>query len=155
MAIAFSLQAHCDAPVDHVFRTLSDTRRWATIGGVELVGPSRPVVPGDRIDARLRVLRRTVLTSCVVRRVNEPTSHQPGQVDIRSTRGPFDARMTGLATPSATGCDLSVEVRGHGRGSARLLEGPLEVLMRGWGSRQLRHLVALAARTRGDHGAGS
>src|SRR3954447_6856430 len=147
MAIAFGLQAHCDAPVDHVFRTLSDTRSWQTIAGVALVGPNRPVVRGDRVHARLRLLRRDITTSCIVEHIDEPTHDQPGSVEIRSTGGPFDAHMRGVATPNGDGCDLTVEVSSHGRGPARLLEGPLEIVMRGWGTRQLRHLVALAART--------
>jgi len=146
MAISFDLQAQSDAPVEHVFRTIADLRSWDDFGGVVLVGPDRAVTVGDRIDIRLRVLRRDIQAGCVVRTVDEPTRAQPGYVDIRSVDGPFEARMTGLATPTARGCELTVEVSGIGRGAARLLENAVDLVMQRWAAHQLRHLLAVAAK---------
>src|SRR5437763_2928532 len=116
MAISFELQAHSPASAEHVFRTIADLRSWDEFGGVMLAGPDRPVTVGDRIEIRLRVLRRDIQSGCVVRTVDEPMRTQPGYVDLRSVDGPFDARMTGLATPARGGCDLTVQVHGIGRG---------------------------------------
>ena len=146
MAISFELAAHSDAPAEHVFRTVADLRSWDDFGGVVLVGPDRAVTVGDRIDIRLRVLRRDIQAGCVVRTVDEPTRTSPGYVDLRSVDGPFEARMTGLATPTANGCDLTVEVSGIGRGAARFLENAVDLVMQRWAAHQLRHLLAVAAK---------
>src|SRR5438046_1157947 len=145
MAISFELEAHSDVPVDQVFRTIADLRSWDDFAGVTLVGPERTVAPGDRIDVRLRVMRREIRSGCVVRTVDEPTSTQPGYVDIRSVDGPFDSRMIGLVTPASIGCELRVEVYGVGRGAARMLERPVDLVMQRWAAHQLRHLLTLAA----------
>jgi hypothetical protein len=145
MAISFEMQAESEAPVDHVFRTIADLRSWAAFAGVEVLGPDRPVTVDDRIDVRLRIARREVRMGCVVRSVDEPTLATPGSVDLRSVDGPFDARMTGLVLPTETGCDLAVEVNGIGRGAARMLERPVEIVMRQWATHQMRHLLTLAA----------
>jgi len=147
MAIAFELQAHSDASIDQVFSTIADLRSWGSFAGVALVGPARPVMPGDRIDVRLKVVRKDIESACVVRTVDEPSHRQPGYVDVRSIEGPFDARMSGRATAAANGCDLSVEVHGIGRGAARFLEGPVEVIMHTWATHQLRHLLDVVARS--------
>jgi hypothetical protein len=148
MAISFEMQAHSDAPVGQVFQTIADLRSWDAFAGVVLVGPERTVTVDDRIDVRLRVMRRDIQMGCVVSAVDEPTHDQAGSVDLRAVDGPFDARMIGLVAPAADGCDLSVEVYGIGRGPARLLERPVEVVMRQWATRQMRHLLALAATSR-------
>lgn len=148
MAISFEMQAHSEAPADHVFRTIADLRSWQAFAGVVLVGPERTVAVDDRIDVRLRVVRRDIKMGCVVRAVDEPTHTKAGSVDMRSVEGPFDARMIGIATPTAAGCDLSVEVHGIGRGPARMLERPVEIVMRQWAAHQMRHLLALAVSAR-------
>jgi hypothetical protein len=145
MAISFEMQAHSEAPVHHVFRTIADLRSWDAFAGVVLAGPERTVTVDDRIDVRLRVVRRDIKMGCVVRTVEEPTHNKAGTVDIRSVEGPFDARMTGIATPTATGCDIGVEVYGIGRGPARMLERPVEIVMRQWATHQMRHLLEVAA----------
>ncbi|MEY2421076.1 MAG: hypothetical protein QOI95_1143 [Acidimicrobiaceae bacterium] len=144
MAISFELQAHSEAPADHVFRTIADLRSWDAFAGVVLVGPERTVTVDDRIDVRLRVVRRDIRMGCIVRSVDEPTHDTAGSVDLRSVEGPFDARMIGLATPTSTGCDVGVEVHGIGRGPARMLERPVEIVMRQWAAHQMRHLLDLA-----------
>ncbi|MEY2432234.1 MAG: hypothetical protein QOC92_1959 [Acidimicrobiaceae bacterium] len=148
MAISFEIQAQSEAPVDHVFRTIADLRSWDAFAGVELVGPERTVTVDDRIDVRLRVVRRDIRMGCVVRAVDEPTHHKAGAIDIRSLEGPFDARMIGVATPTARGCEIGVEVHGIGRGPARMLERPVEIVMRQWAMHQMQHLLALAAAPR-------
>lgn len=148
MAISFELHAHSEAPVAHVFRTISDLRHWDEFGGVVLAGPDRSVTTGDRIDIRLRVMRRDIQSTCEVRTVDEPFGDQPGYVDIRSVDGPFDSRMIGTARMSGDGCDLSVEVYGIGRGAARMLERPVDLVMRQWAAHQLRHLLAIATDAR-------
>ena len=148
MAISFEMQASSEAPVDHVFRTIADLRSWNPFAGVVLVGPERTVAVDDRIDVRLRVVRRDIKMGCIVRAVDEPTHNKAGSVDLRSVDGPFDARMTGIVAPTADGCDLSVEVYGIGRGPARMLERPVEIVMRQWATHQMRHLLTLAAAPR-------
>jgi hypothetical protein len=146
MAISFELQAHSDVPAEHVFRTIADLRSWDAFGGVSLLGPDRIVAAGDRIDVRMRVMRRDIRSGCVVRTVTEPDGDEAGFVDIRSVDGPFDSRMVGHALPRPDGCDLSVEVYGIGRGAARILEGPADLVMQRWAAHQLRHLLELAAK---------
>jgi hypothetical protein len=146
VAISFELQAHADVPVGAVFATIADLRSWDDFGGVVLAGPDRTVAAGDRIDVRIRVMRKDITAGCVVRAIDEPTRGTPGYVDIRSVEGPFDARMTGLATPFRGGCELSVEVAGVGRGAARFLENAVDLVMQRWAAHQLRHLIEAAAR---------
>lgn len=144
MAISFELQAHSELAVDDVFRTIADLRSWDDFAGVTLVGPDRTVVAGDRIEVRLRVMRRDIQSGCVVHTVTEPDGDRPGFVDIRSVDGPFDSRMIGHARPTATGCTLEVEVYGIGRGAARFLEAPVDLVMQRWAAHQLQHLLELA-----------
>jgi hypothetical protein len=145
VAISFELQAHAEVPAGHVFDTIADLRSWDDFGGVVLIGPDRTVTAGDRIDVRLRVVRKDITAGCVVRSIDEPTRGTPGYVDIRSVEGPFDARMTGVATPIGDECDLRVEVSGIGRGAARFLENAVDLVMQRWAAHQLRHLLDLAS----------
>jgi hypothetical protein len=145
MAISFEMQARSEASVDKVFRTFADLRSWDAFFGVVLVGPQRAVTVGDRIHVRLQVVRHDLRMSCRVHAVDVPTATTAGSVDIRSVEGPFDARMIGVATPTPDGCDLGVEVHGIGRGPARMLERPMEIVMRQWATRQMRHLLTLAS----------
>lgn len=145
MAISFELTAHSDAPVLQVFNTIADLRSWDAFVGVALRGPDRAIVAGDRLDVSLQVMRRELELGCIVRSLESPSRTQPAHVDIRSVDGPIDARMIGHAAPTTTGCDLTVEVHGIGRGPARILERPLELVMQRWASHQMRHLLKVAA----------
>ena len=147
MAISFELKAHSDVMVDHVFHTIADLRSWDPFVGVVLVGPQRIITVGDRVDVTMRVMGREIRSGCVVRSVEEPTPTQGGRVDIKSVDGPIDSRMIGVVIPTDSGCELSVEVHGIGRGAARMLERPLEVIMERWAAHQMRHLLAVAAVT--------
>jgi hypothetical protein len=149
MAISFELHAHSEASGDLVFHTLADLRNWDTFAGVVLAGPPREVSVDDRVDVRLRVMRRDIRMGCVVTAVDEPTPDTPGGFDVRSVEGPFDARVIGTATPTTIGCDIGVEIYGIGRGAAILLEAPVEIVMRQWATHQLRHLLGLAELSQG------
>ena len=145
MAISFELHAHSDSPVEQVFHTFADLRSWDSFAGVVVLGPERVVVAGDRLDVKLRVVRRDLTAGCVVRTVDPPTRSTPGYVDIRSVEGPFDARLSGTVTPVRKGCDLCVQVDGVGRGPARFLETAVDLLMQRWATYQLNHLLQRAA----------
>jgi hypothetical protein len=145
MAISFELTGHSDVTVDQVFRTIADLRSWDAFVGVVLIGPQRMIATGDRLDVSVRVMGRDIRSGCVVRSVDEPTRSRGGRVDIKSVDGPIESRMIGMATPNGSGCDLSVEVHGIGRGAARMLERPVELIMQRWAAHQMRHLLAVAA----------
>jgi hypothetical protein len=145
MAISFELKAHSDVTVDHVFSTIADLRSWDAFVGVVLVGPQRIIAAGDRLEVSMRVMGREIRSGCVVHLVEEPTRTQAGRVDIKSVDGPIQSRMIGMAIPNGAGCDLSVEVHGIGRGAARMLERPVELIMERWAAHQMRHLLAVAA----------
>ena len=144
MAISFELQAYTTAPAEHVFQTMADLRGWGAYAGVVLVGPERALAAGDRVDARVRVLQRDIRLGCVIRSIEQPSRSRPGSVDIRSVDGPFDSRLTGVVAPTGNGCELQVEMHGIGRGAARVLERPMDLLMHHWASHQLTHLLARA-----------
>ena len=69
---------------------------------------------------------------------------------------PFRARWTdvraGAIAAEQAGFDgvwlydhLAGSVHGVGRGPARMWERPMEIVMRQWATRQMRHLLALAS----------
>ena len=146
MAISFDLEAASDVPAEHAFELVSDLRSWDDFGGVVLVGPERMLRVGDHIDITLRVMRREICSGCTVCAVAPPRDGAAGSVELRAVDGPFDAVVVGTITPTDDGCAMRLEVSGVGRGAARLLEPPVDYVLRHWAGHQLRHLLALVAK---------
>jgi hypothetical protein len=143
MAISFDLEAVSAAPAAHAFGVVSDLRCWDAFNGVVLVGPARALRVGDRVDVSLRVMRRDIRSGCRVCTVVEPRLDAAGTVEIRAIDGPFEAVVVGTVTPTGGGCAMRLEVSGVGRGAARMLEGPVDYVLRHWAAHQLRHLLVL------------
>ena len=154
MAISLDIDARSAAPPAVVFRTVADLRSWDDFAGVSLLGPARPLVAGDRVEARLRVMRQDIICGCAVRSVSAPTDVRSGVVELRSIDGPFEAVVIGSVASAPGGSDLRVEGDGVGRGAARLLEGPVDYVLQQWARHQLRHLLARAAEENAGTGAG-
>ncbi len=154
MAISLDIDARSAAPPGVVFRTVADLRCWDDFAGVTLAGPARRLVLGDRVDARLRVMRQDLTCGCEVRALSAPSDRRGGVVELRSIDGPFDAVVVGTVSAAPGGSDLRVEVHGVGRGPARVLEGPVDYVLQHWARHQLRHLLARAAEEHAGASAG-
>ena len=142
MGISIEVSATSSSVTQALFETVIDLRCWTEHIGVRVRGPARPMVLGDEVDVAISVAGRSIGATCVVELIDP----NPARLTMRTIAGALDGELVGSIVEHGGASLLQVALRGRGRGPVRLIEKPLELVVRPWVVHQVDHLIRTAER---------